>query len=150
MCFHDLCKYPLDMVETALNGQEAEYIGDSDSGLLFHVENFLERYPEARWAIVVRNRKDAEASTNAFFAKHSIPFADSKTVFDLMGKKIDEAFTLLGDRCKIVSFESLNDGAKVKELWDWLTPINSWNQERYEMLQTFDINVIPSKITIGA
>ena len=154
-CWHDACKGGLnaDSVVEALSSVNTPYVGDSDSGLLLLYNAILARFPDSRWLLVRRHHVDAYKS----FVKHfkergygGISVKDvQESVFEGLATNLQELSTALPAMQKLeVDFEDLESGLVLHRAWEFLTPGNSWNKARFDLLHGLEINVYPEKASI--
>jgi hypothetical protein len=129
--------------------QEAsfDYVGDSNSGLYSLVDSIAENFPEAKWLLVDRSRRDAEAAYAAHFAKNPDPrysVQAATEAFDAAESGLRRLSELAGTCLMIVKYGDID--TRIHEIWKWLVPAEPFNEERYQMLSALRINQIPERI----
>ncbi len=154
-CYHDRIKDSVtpgqllaDLNET--NGYFSN-VGDSDSALLLYAKTIQQASPHARWVFVKRDWQEAARSFHEYF-KGSYPgspktFLDTWSVFEHAEKCYENAIT--GSNHIEVSYESLDNLDVVRQVWEFVLPYVRFPEERVKLLDTFRVNVIPSKLTFA-
>jgi hypothetical protein len=159
-CWHDLsreCPSARQMRSFFLNEQilrpEMKHLGNSDSAMLLFLEDMLEEFPDARWILIKRDPKDCRKSWDGYFTPEN-PYPGAPTdpesldrVFKLLETKLEEAEDLLlAAKCARVAFGDLSHERTVRHLWDWCLPGVNFPLNRWKMLNTFRVNVMPNKL----
>jgi hypothetical protein len=156
-CYHDAFKDTVSVDKLAKlldRGEQVRYFGDSDSGLLLHAAELKKRFPKSPWLFVRRDVRDAERSFEEYFSKVPYPGAprDSAQLwraFQLCENAYAEAKAAIGDNGIEVDFESLNDWNLIETITRFLVPgaAFDFSEERFRLLNTFRVNIIPEKLT---
>lgn len=127
-----------------------DFVGDSDSGLLAYVDTLVARYPNARWLFLKNNVEKATKSFERYFTNgNEYPGTKGKDIHAAMviaQKLYDAALPKVPNRLEVCP-EAFDDAVITKQIWHWLLPL-PWNQQRYNMLNTFRINIIPQKLCL--
>jgi hypothetical protein len=63
----------------------------------------------------------------------------AKQLYDIAVQKVNNKME--------IEVDELDNFQTVKQVWQWLLPL-PWNQQRYTMLNTFRINIIPQKLCL--
>lgn len=154
-CHHDATRLGVDLptIRAAMDSVHTKYAGDSDSGLLFCWADVVKEYPAARWVIVLRNLTEAEASFKKYFDGRlyggvRLDRYNSTDIFKELARRLSvlTADLPLENRL-IVDFRDLDNPATVKAIWNWATPENAWSDQRFEMLNTLQVNPYPEKVS---
>jgi hypothetical protein len=161
-CCHDATKggegveSVVDEFERIAATEHAEYIGDSDSGLLLYVEEMENRFPCSPWVLVSRDAKEAIASYRRHFAEHPYPGTESMTAGQLMDAfaamqyaRRNVARFIPSKRLLVVGFDDLHKEETIRAIWEHCLPDVPFNYERWKMLDSFRVNIIPSKVQVG-
>lgn len=134
----------------------ANYCGDSDSGLIFLVDDLNILAPEAKWVFINRDRSSAEQSFKKFFSDKSYggvpPMMgwDSEAIFDQIEAKLDECRSKVDEgRVMEVHFEDLETERQCQRLWEFCVPGEKFNRSRWKMLNALRVNPIPEKIDVS-
>lgn len=136
--------------------EDAEFVGDSDSGLV-SIAGAIERdIPGSPWVLVERPIEDALGSYQAYFPEHphpSIPQIEPSQVsrvFDLCQKWCEELKDRVpSDRLMIVRFEDLDRVETMQRIWSWClrgAGAPYFSHRRFEMLHAMRVNVISEKL----
>jgi hypothetical protein len=145
-CYHDLSRIGLNALYT---NEAYTYVGDADSGLLLHVDQLLLRYPNASWLFLHNTVDVALKSYQTYFQGDNkylqIPLEKVPQAFEVANGLYTIALTKVKNKIEIDPVE-LDNITTTKNIWQWLLPTIPWNEDRYAMLNTFRINVIPQKL----
>lgn len=152
-CWHDATKDGLDAItlHSAFDKVNSKYVGDSDSGLLTLWEAARASFPDARWLIVRRDVKDALRAYRTYFkgrtyAGHKVDDLNIEAGFDRTAA-LEALEASLPDNQKIVvNYEQLDHKLVMHEIWNFLTPTNPWSDNRWDLLNTMQINIYPEKV----
>lgn len=151
-CHHDGLKAhtPKSLVHS-MRESNFLYSGDSDSALLIHIEEIIQLVPDARWVLLKRSPFDAYHSFHTYFAGRypGTPKDPDQLwqVFQHAQAYFRRAEQILPHALK-VDFEDLYIQEKVESIWKHCLPSIEFPLERWKMLDTFRVNVIPEKITL--
>jgi hypothetical protein len=147
-CYHDISR--VGSVWSILESTSSDFVGDSDSGLLTLVDSLLIRYPMARWLFLHNTVDRATKSFERYFTvDNEYPGTKESNIREAMeiAKQLyDIAVQKVNNKMEI-EVDELDNFQTVKQVWQWLLPL-PWNQQRYTMLNTFRINIIPQKLCL--
>ena len=152
-CYHDLTRETRDSVEFGVRLQSAEALvsGDSDSGLLLDVEKWVQVFPRARWVLIHRNAEECEKSFRRYFhPERPYPGVTEGVIgpaFQVCVERFEAAKVALKDRVLNVNFNDLWQEDVVEGVWQWCLPGTRFPRARWGMLETFQVNVMPEKLS---
>jgi hypothetical protein len=151
LCYHDILRVDPKLERlNALSGYQ--FVGDSDSALLLEWPRWVKQFPGARWVVINRPMVEClESFMHRFNAGRPYPGAPTKIVeltqvfhFCDRLKRIAER-GLPAEQTLKVEFADLNKEETIRRVWDWCLPGVEFPRERWEMLHTFQVNVMPEK-----
>lgn len=146
-CFHDAikrCATPREMKDLFEKTQKStgvRYVGNSDSGIPFIMDELLAEFPGAKLVVIERKQEDVVRSF-----KRTFPQMKDQDVVDVIGKT-----QLALDRAKkkydplVIDFEELTRENTVRQLWSYCLPEIPFDRERWNMLDGFRVEIIPGK-----
>ena|SRR5579885_3211733 len=146
-CFHEAikpCATPRQMRELFAAVQKSmgvRFVGNSDSGIAFVMDDVIAEFPEARLAVIERNLDDVLRSFKKTFPQLS----------DEDATMVVEKTQLALDRMKekyhplVIGFEDLAGESAVRRLWSHCLQDTAFNRERWKMLDGFKVEIIPEK-----
>ncbi len=157
-CLHDACKdgWTAEHIRSEFDTLALHYkqVGDSDSGLLLIADKLVKIYPEARWVFIRNTPERAAKSYREYFTGvNACPWmpkdADIETIMGQAAEHYEHALAEVPEKQRIeLPVDFLDDPALMHVLWHWVVPHLRWNTERWRMLNTFRVNIIPQKITV--
>ena len=157
-CWHDAMKdgWTAEYVRSKVEGigPECQYAGDADSGLLLVAAKLAGMFPQARWLFVKNTPQRAAESYRKWFGRdHPYPGVPADTDMDAIMRLAEiryEAALLAvpAENRMEIPMDDLDDPFIMRAVWEWLVPGLTWDERRYRMLDTFCVNVIPSKVTV--
>jgi hypothetical protein len=134
LCFHDALaecasvEHFIDKVLVAGSTYGQSYIGDSDSGLLFAHEPIRERFPDAKWVVVIRDEKDVVTSlVNSLGPTH-----DYEAVIEFLRSMLRSVLSIPG--VMTIKYEDLNSFETCFKIWEFCLPGIMQNYPRWELL----------------
>lgn len=154
-CGHDFLQYGKNfwgkLDEIASNDDNILYVGNSDTGipLLYEPHDFT----DCKILVVLRDTTDALENYIAYFQKHPYPQIGIPD-----REKMLEIFQTIKDRlarfcampnCKTVLFDHLNHKGVVKDVVNWLTPGERFNEDRWELLDKLRVNPCSQKVRVA-
>lgn len=168
-CEHDLVgKVPginsfSAALEAPLKALSAKLVGDADSGLLFAAVPLIERYADARWVIVVRNKQEAFDSYCRHFRRE--PYVGMRfnleqveAAFDVLHNRLSELVTLAEQKvinALIVGYPELEYPSTFLEINSHIDPENVKRRtaaqlfHRHTMFDQLRINPASSKVYLN-
>ncbi len=163
-CHHDLFKDAPTVVEMAnvLRDGKSLMVGNADSAIpLIGVELdrwlFNDSLIEARWVFVRRDKQQALESFQKFNSQEPYPLIEKITMegatkaFDILEEKLNELMAAVpSERKMVVHYDNLGKENVMRDIWRFVAGSVAFPEARWKMLETFRINVIPSKITINS
>lgn len=169
ICLHDASKDcggvdGLAEVFGRLNGSPAcaanrtalDFVGNSDSGLIFAWPELHQRWPEARLVLVLRNHQEARRSWERYFGAH--PYVNmphlNEELADMSWGNMCRAVLQMEEgwppgQLLAVPFEALEFETTVRRVWGFCLPGMEWNQARWELLNQLRINPASEKIALN-
>lgn len=147
-CYHDLLR--VDPALKRLHAPGAKFVGDSDSALVLEPMRWVQKFPDARWVLINRPVSDCFESFSKWFSgKRVYPGTPPDRgalarLFTLCARLVDQAEKVLPN-VLIVDFESLDEEETIRRVWSWCLPGVDFPLERWRMLNTFQVNVMPEK-----
>lgn len=153
-CHHDALRLGPDLatLRDQLQGTEAAYVGDSDSGLVALAGEIVAAYPSARWVLVERPLAEALTDFQAYFSRHPYPGipamsdAEARRIFEWCAARCAELPKVVpADRLLVTSAAALDDEVEMRRVWEWCLPL-PFPARRWRMLDTFNVAVISGKI----
>lgn len=155
-CYHDLLKdfgsdingYIKHLDKARPDG--AEFVGDSDSGLLLFWKQVQAAFPGAPWIVIRRDANEAERSFKKHFAGCPYPGTKGIDIHATIGvceKLLSEA-TIGLNNCFYTSFDSLENEGTLRSIWKWCGFDSGFPEERWKMLDGMRINIIPEKVRV--
>ena len=157
-CLHDACKdgWTAEHIRSEFDTLARHYkqVGDADSGLMLIADELVKLYPAARW-VFIRNTPERAARSyrNYFTPGNEYPGvsgeADIEELMLRAAERYEQALLAVPEKQRIeLPVDYLDDPALMHVLWHWVVPHLRWNTERWRMLNTFRLNIIPQKITV--
>lgn len=156
-CWHDALTFTSTiprlwtfLCEHIRNGYD--YLGNSDSALLFHRDEMVKLFPEAKWVIVERDSKEVAKS---FWDQFHATYPGGPTTFEetcLMTSNLSELFQKVKNafpNCLHVKFTDLENPPTIEAIWKHCLPSLRFNGDRLRMLETFRVNVIARKVAFA-
>jgi hypothetical protein len=141
--------------DTWWHNEDVEYVGDSDSGLLAIAPKVLKAFPDSRWVLIERPMEEAARSYfNAFkdtpYPQTPVMSLEQVRALYLCISDWKDAFKKIvpGHLLMVVPFDRLGDEAVVASIWTWCVPAIPFNYERFRMLNSFSVNIIPGKVEV--
>lgn len=140
-CFHDGIQHcwpdPTKMKELFGHIHE-KYVGNSDSGIPFYIDQILEDFPDAKFAIVKRDINDVEASLSRIMG------FDTRPLLNLC----EEQLAKMEEKVKplVVAFDELNTVEGCEKVWKHCLPDIPFDYMRWEMLKDLKVEITPSQI----
>jgi len=153
-CSHDpsrFCKGPQDLKKLLHKGDsygpwegleyevspKRDYYGSADSVNGWWFESLLRLYPHAKFALINRDINEVQASCERIFG-------------DPCDKELDALVSIHDDLrsrddIKVVDFDSLNHPGVLQDLQRWLTPGIEFDFGRFELLNSIEMVLNPSK-----
>lgn len=132
-----------------------EHVGDSDSALLAIVPQLVDQFPTARWVLIERPAEEVIRSYTAAFGVKPYPqtpvldIHQTRAMVEALQKWIDRLKNIVpAGRLLVLPFSDLDLEGRALALWEWCVPGASFSYERYEMLNTFSVNIITDKIRV--
>lgn len=156
-CCHDaFAEYPnADDLSAFLRRKDYSFVGDSDSGLMFIAQDMVRKFPKARWVFIQRDPKEAAESYWRYFKDNPYPGTHGLTqerveeMYESLNRRLIQAQRAVHHRChEVFRFNELDDVSTVRDLYEWCCPNMFFDEERCGMLQQFQVNIIPHKVTI--
>ena len=117
------------------------FYGSSDSVNGWWYDGLLEKFPDAKFALVERNIDEVSDSCVRLF---NDPCLKELKALQAMHETIKKEPNVKG-----VAYERLNHAAILQDLQKWLTPGVPFDYARYEMLNGLDIIINPRKYAHG-
>lgn len=151
-CHHDGLKSvkPKELVHS-LRESDFLYAGDSDSALLLHIEEIIRLVPDAKWVLLYRPTWDSYYSFHTHFkGKYPGTPKDPQQLWDVFQHAqayFERAENILPHALR-VKFEDLFQQETVEGIWKHCLPSIEFPVERWKMLDTFRVNVIPEKVVL--
>ena len=152
-CYHDALSFlsPTDMVMRFKSLTLCDTVGDSDSALTLHMSAITRFFPDANWLFVVREPELASSSYwRRFGSKYPLgPQTESECDrrFMELQERLEQAMEMVSNKM-VVKYDRLHLRGTVGTIWEYLvgTP---FQEERWKMLETFQVNVIASKVRLA-
>ncbi len=158
-CFHDLFKDAPTALEmsTALNSNKSLCVGDADSALPLIGLELESLLFEPRWLFIRRDKQQALESFQKFNSEEPYPLIEKITpegaakAFDILDEKLTELMAVVpAERKMVVHYENLGKENVMRDIWSFVAGSVAFPEARWRMLETFRINVIPSKVNINS
>lgn len=152
-CYHDALSFNslLSMVQRFAEHKE-EKVGDSDSALILHMSPLMRFFPNAAWVFV---RRPLEEASSSFWRTYGPKYPNGPTSprecdlrFEVLEEQLGQAESMVANKM-IVTFDRLSDERTIRRMWGFLLGDVPFNRERYLMLETMQINIIPSKVRLN-
>lgn len=140
-CFHEALRKCSEIkdIKKIFNGVNKQYVGDSDSGLPFFIDEVLDLFPESKLVLVNRGVSEAIESLGKVFPDY--PNIEKIVI------KTQDAINDMVEKYKpfIIDFEDLNDMGACELLWEYCVPGIVFEARRWEMLNLMNVEINISK-----
>ena len=158
-CWHDalsFCKTPQGLWEFLCQQATSsgyDYLGSADSAFVLRVDEMTKCFPEAKWVIVKRSRHEAAVSFWRYFGStyhEKSPQTWDETVSRFL--KLEDALvnTMIAlPKAVVVDFKELDCTKVIRKVWVHCLPNLPFPEERWRMLNTMKVNVIPEKVVFA-
>ena len=138
-------------VQSAFDRANTRFVGDSDSGLLLCHKAIRSVFPDARWLLVRRDVKDAVMSFKAYFSGRTYAGVKVDDLDLSRAEALEAELTALEqslpeNQKMVVPYDELDYKLVLHEVWNFLTPGNPWSDNRWDLLNTMQINIYPEKV----
>lgn len=149
-CYHDALSFisPVNMPYQFTRHVET-IVGDSDSALVIHMSIMLRLFPTAAWVFVRRPVEEAASSYWKTFGNRYPcgPQTQSECDrrFNMLEEQLDQAEGMVSNKMA-VQFSRLSNENTMRAMWDFLIGDTPFNKERWRMLESMQVNIIPSKV----
>lgn len=157
-CHHDAIRLGVSAASLTklFESTDAEYVGDSDSGLLAIPYEVDYHFPQAKWVTVHRDLDQAAASYEKHFSKEPYPHIPHPTP-ELALKSMEWCKKRLGildaiipaPRKLVVNYADLDKESTCRDIWNFCIPTMPFNRQRWMMLDTFRVNIIGPKVKVA-
>ena len=141
-CYHEALKSCPTVLELqkAFEETPADYVGNSDSGLPFYIDEVMSAFPEAK--LVVIERDPAEVLRSLQKAYPQTP-EGLKEAVELTG----QALEILKKKYHplVVGYEELNRPETCRKLWQYCVPTLPFSEKRWKMLDLLTVEIHPEK-----
>lgn len=155
-CFHDGLQFGKDRLLGWIKDYQEKYqhVGNADSGACYA---WPDKLPFDKLIVVQRNQAEAEASFIQYFTRHPYPHQQKGKPGAQEVHEIFSKFKELMDRAvcsfprgkvRVVSFGELNHMDTAAELWDFISPEEPFNRERWMMLDKLRVNPASEKVVL--
>lgn len=140
-CFHEALRECTEIkdIKKIFNGVDKQYVGDSDSGLPFFIDEVLDLFPESKLVLVNRGISEVIDSLGKVFPNYpeieKIVIKTQNAINDMVNKY----------KPFILDFEDLNDMGVCKLLWEYCIPGIVFDERRWRMLDLMNVEVNISK-----
>ena len=153
-CVHDgvMLGHPTfcSLMEIASRNPEIRHVGNSDSGIA--LTRNPSDYDQCKVIIVERPLEDAYRSFMAYFTSN--PYRDqwkidpekTRLVFQTALAGLQEFKKL--PTVMTVQFSELEDEHKVSDLWSFIVPEQSFNRDRWAVLDKLRVNPASEKVSV--
>lgn len=150
MCFHDGLANCRTLDEFASKLAPYPMAGDSDSGLLMFREALMERYPDARWALILREPKEvADSLVRMTPYRGQSPMEWSEAIA-LCEEWWAEVETMIRDpRVHVLWSHDLEDESHARALFQHCLRDVPWSSDRYRMLRDLRVTVASEKVSVS-
>lgn len=135
-CFHEALT--LGNLDEVFGGVNKAYVGNSDSGIPFFADKNNEIYSSARHVLIKRKKEEVAKSLQRLFTEDVTPGLNACI----------EALERYEAEFKpfVVKFEDLHDEKIMRAIWEYCLPSESFDEERWRMLNDFKVEITESKI----
>lgn len=138
-CFHEALKHCSEVkdIKKVFNGVDKKYVGDSDSGLPFFIDEVLDLFPDSKLVLVSRGVSEVIESLEKVFPDYS------RLKIEKLVIKTQDAINNMVDKYKpfILDFKDLNDMGACKLLWEYCVPGIVFDERRWEMLNLMNVEI---------
>jgi len=149
ICTHDASRFTKQGVKTIRRilhkadsfTSKRQYYGSSDSVNGWWYDELVQKFPDARFALIERNLDEVSDSCLHLF--------NDPCIKELKALQTVHESLKLESNVKTVAFDRLNHPAVVQDLQRWLTPGIAFDYARFEMLNGLDITINPRKYAHG-
>lgn len=157
-CHHDATRLGVSAASLIklFSETETEFVGDSDSGLTAIPYEINHHFPNSKWVIIWRDSDQVAASYQKHFTHEPYPFVPALSdegAFKMANwckTRIKTIASIVPDcRKLVVRFDELNQEEVIRSMWEFCLPDVPFNKQRWEMLETFRVNIISSKVRIS-
>lgn len=141
-CFHEVLKWAASPREMRryFESTNKPYVGDSDSGLPFFMDELMVEFPKSRLVVVERDPEVVIKSLTRVFPETGVDFREivEKTVAAITQMKAKY-------RVYTVPFENLSEQRVCRELWNYCLPKIPFDETRWKMLDVLTVEIQPQK-----
>lgn len=117
----------------------AREVGDADTGLIHHLDEVMETFPEARMVLLT----GGESGWHTWASAKGLP-SKLRNRIDADYRRAEER---LRDRALYVDSGLITvDEQEAKRLWYHCLPEEAWNRDRWNILRDLNVQVLPSSI----
>ncbi|MCK5604799.1 hypothetical protein KAR91_23115 [Candidatus Pacearchaeota archaeon] len=138
-CFHEVIKeFKVEDWKGLFESMGKEYVGNSDSGIPFLVDQIKAAFPQAKWVLIERDGSEAWRSLSKV-----IPWDLRKIVDKGVELTVPRLHQIkLACNPLIVKYQDLGNREVCKEIWNYCIPGISFNDKRWQMLDRLNVQVI--------
>jgi hypothetical protein len=155
-CLHDACKdgWTAEFIRDTLNALPTPRVGDADSGLMMITAKLVEYFPNAHWLFIANTPERAAASYRKWFTPGNeypgIPAeANIEAIMAQAQTFYPQAWAAVPPSKRMeVAMDDLDQPGVMRACWEWCVPGMPWDEARYQLLDTFCVNILPQKVTV--
>lgn len=141
-CFHEVLKLARTpkAIRVLFEGTRKDYVGDSDSGLPFFIDELMTEFPRSRLVVVERDPELVVRSLERVFSGTGANFRE-------VVEKTTAAIARMKARYETltVGFEELSDPKVCQKIWDYCVPGLPFDGTRWQMLNVLTVEIHPQK-----
>ena len=141
-CYHEALKHvsSVNGLVEFLKATDAKYVGDSDSGLPFVMEQVIDHFTNARLVVIERDPNSVIESLRKAFPFASVDFPEMVLRAAHAIEELKKKFRPL-----VVAHRDLERMEICRRVWDYCLPDVPFNERRWQMLDPLTVEIRPDK-----
>lgn len=141
-CHHEALRFCASGAEIKkyFEATGAPYVGDSDSGLPFMIDEVMGEFPEARLVVIERPVEPVLLSLAKTFSAAKASFQEVVTKTNLALERMKKKYRPL-----VIPYDALNDQKTCERIWAHCLPEIPFNELRWKMLDQLVVEIQPEK-----
>lgn len=150
-CYHDGLANCRTLDDFARKMDAHPVSGDSDSGLVFFVDELRDRYPDAQWAVLRRDPAEVVRSLVSMPPYQNLPRIEEDAAEAMVAAatvKLDKLAAEPGVLSVRVEELSTREGARAL-WWHCLRDRVPWETARWEMLRDLRVTVASERVNVS-
>ena len=141
-CFHEISRIGSDpyLMMQKMRSRREDHVGSADQMAPYYVDFMVDRTDNMRLIVINRDKEEVKDSLASWIGERN-------TEINRRVDALDKKLKTMMDRHphKLVNYEDLDDPEVIKSMWYYCLPSVTFDEDRYKMLQEFNVQLIRDK-----